>query len=71
MRMLTLIPAYGRDYKSQAEVHKDWDDGKDFKIADISCKWDGSYTSIRDMAGNYDRVKIRYNKLTQIAMVNI
>ena len=23
-------PAYGRDYKSRAEVLKDWNDGKDF-----------------------------------------
>lgn len=28
---MTMIPAYGRDYKSQAEVKADWDNGKDFE----------------------------------------
>ena len=45
---MILIPAYGRDYKTAAEVKKDWEAGKDFMIADVSCRWNGSYTSIRD-----------------------
>ena len=31
--MLNLIPAYGRDYKSQAAVQADLDAGKDFAIS--------------------------------------
>ena len=70
MKMLTLISAYGRDYKSQAEVHADWDANKDFIISDISCKWDRSYINKTDAIA-YDRVKIRYKKLQQIALINI
>lgn len=29
---ITAIPAYGRDYKSKAEVQAAWDDHKDFII---------------------------------------
>jgi hypothetical protein len=41
---LNAIPAYGRQYKTTEECLKDWNEGKDFKIA---C---GPYFSIRDIA---------------------
>ena len=31
---MTLLPAYGRDYKSAKAVLKDWDANKDFLIGD-------------------------------------
>jgi hypothetical protein len=31
-----LTPAYGRDYKTKAEVIKAWEDGKDFEGGIIS-----------------------------------
>lgn len=30
--MLTLTPAYGRDYKSKKEIEKDLNEGKDFVV---------------------------------------
>ena len=63
---ITLIPAYNRDYKSIKAVKQDWKGGKDFQIQDISSKWNGSYTSIRD---NHPSVKIRYNALTQAVII--
>lgn len=51
---MILVPAYGRDYNSAAEVRKDFEDGKDFRIADVSCQWNGCMTSIRDMQGHPD-----------------
>ena len=30
---LTVVPTYGRDYKSKKEVQKAWDDDQDFEIA--------------------------------------
>ena len=57
--MTTVIPAYGRDYKSAAAAKKDWQDGKDFIIADLSNRYDGKPCSIRDGL----KVTIRYNKL--------
>ena len=55
---MTLLPAYGRDYKSKAAVLADWNAGKDFRIATT-----GQYCSIRD---NIPDVWIRYQKQTKI-----
>lgn len=63
---LTLIPAYGRDYKSTKAVKQDWEANKDFQIADISSKWNGSYTSIKD---NHKEVKIRYKRNTKALII--
>ena len=60
--MTTVIPAYGRDYKSAAAAKKDWQDGKDFIIADLFDPYDGKPCSIRDGL----TVTIRYNKLQKI-----
>jgi hypothetical protein len=40
---MTLLPAYGRDYKNAKEARNAWKDGKDFIIAQT-----GQYCSIRD-----------------------
>lgn len=42
MSILFASGAYGRVYKSQAEIFNDWFDGKDFRVID------GSYFSYRD-----------------------
>ena len=58
--MITLIPAYGRDYKSAKAALADWASGKDFQIAG------GPYTSIRDKAilkDMYSGITIRYDQL--------
>ena len=55
---MTLVPAYGRDYKSAAAVKADWQAGKDFRIATT-----GQYCSVRD---NIPDVWLRYAKLTKI-----
>ena len=60
--MTTVIPAYGRDYKSAAAAKQDWKDGKDFIIADLSNPYDGKPCSHRDGL----KVVIRYNKLQKI-----
>lgn len=44
MNTLHAIPAYGRVYKTEADLLADWFDGKDFKQVG------GSYFSIRDYA---------------------
>lgn len=55
---MTVIPAYGRDYKSKAAAIADWQAGKDFRIMPS-----GQYCSIRD---NIPDVWIRYAKQTKI-----
>ena len=54
----TVLPAYGRDYKSKAAALADWQAGKDFQHA-----LTGQYLSIRD---NIPEVWIRYNKRRMI-----
>lgn len=53
---LYAIPAYARTYRSADACLKDWNEGKDFKIA---C---GPYFSVRDMvllkANGYREIKI-------------
>lgn len=63
----TLLPSYGRDYKSKAAVLADWNNGKDFTIAIT-----GQQCSIRDskvLPGS--QVGLRYNKKTQIVYVKL
>lgn len=64
--MITLTPAYGRDYKSKKAVQADWDAGKDFIIADVFHKYDGKPANKQDLAKEYKEVFIRYNGLRQI-----
>ena len=58
---IVAVPAYGRDYKSKAEVLKDWNDGKDFQHAAS-----GQYLSKRDQLTD---VFIRYHKLAKVVQV--
>lgn len=44
--MLHIVPAYGRDYRSKAQLLADWAAGKDFRIADMSHPNDGAYVNV-------------------------
>lgn len=72
-KWLTLVPAYGRDYKSDDDVLKHWQENKDFRIADISCPWDGHYVGrgqVEDEDDLKDRTfKIRYNGKADFVLV--
>lgn len=70
---ITLVPAYGRDYKSQAAVKADWDANKDFLIQSIGHPYDGSYINKEDAEKTPLVLKynIRYNKLTQICVIKV
>jgi hypothetical protein len=75
-KWITVVPAYGRDYKNAEEVLLDWCSGKDFKVADISCRWNGAYCSERDFhpesdGSEYQTIKIRHNKLADIVLVRL
>jgi hypothetical protein len=43
MPYTNVVPAYGRDYKSQKEVQADWDANKDFRVEDYYSPKHGSY----------------------------
>lgn len=65
---LTLVPAYGRDYKSAKEVVADWEANKDFLINDISSQFDGKYINRLQVPPN-SVIKIRYKQLRQTRMI--
>lgn len=63
----TLTPAYGRDYKSKAEVTAAFDAGKDFIEAAS-----GRYCSRADvLASGAAEVNIRYGRLRKVAVVKV
>jgi hypothetical protein len=68
--MTTLVPAYGRDYRSAKAVKEDWKSGKDFLIADFFSPWDGKPMNI-DQAEKGSAYLIRYKGLAQICKVTV
>ena len=65
MRNITLVPAYGREYKSAKAVKADFDADKDF--CDVNS---GSYTNKADLkAAGIKSVIIRYARLTKLCVV--
>ncbi len=49
MKRITLIPAYGRDYKSKKALMDDFDGDKDFIIQDFFNKYDGKPCNKSDL----------------------
>ncbi len=71
-KTLSLVPAYGRDYKSKKAIQVDLDADKDFVIADMMNRWDGKPANRRDlMAQGYTQVKVRYAKLRKVAILKL
>jgi hypothetical protein len=64
----TLVPSYGRDYKSAAAVKADWDANKDFTINDMSNPFDGKQINKQD-AQPGESFNVRYAKLTKMTTV--
>jgi hypothetical protein len=64
---MTLVPAYGRDYKSKQACLAAWNDGFDFQIASIGL-YQGSYCSKLDKA-ELGKLTIRYNKLRRALVI--
>ena len=67
--MITLTPAYGRDYKSLADAKRDLLDGKDFILNDIMSPHDGRLCSSRDFTGQ--TVKVRFNRFRGVGVVTL
>lgn len=68
MAYLTLVPAYGRDYKSGKDVQADWDAGKDFQINDMMHPNDGAYIN-KPQAVKGDTYNIRFKQLRNIKVI--
>ena len=69
---MTLIPAYGRDYKSAKAVKEDFASNKDFQVADMSSAYNGRYVNREDLSqSNIEKVNIRYNNLRSLTLVKV
>lgn len=67
-RWMTLVPAYGRDYKTADEVLKDWIGQKDFLVQDISWPGNGRYVNRQDAENpeyslSHVTFKVRYGTI--------
>jgi hypothetical protein len=64
----TLLPAYGRDYKSKKEILSDLNDDKDFILSDLR----GGYINKPQLISEgMTNVVIRYNKQMKVTSVKL
>jgi hypothetical protein len=69
---MTLVPAYGRDYRSKAAILADFQADKDFIIADMSSRYDGKPANRKSLIqAGVTSVHVRYARLTRIAVVKV
>jgi len=61
--MMTLTPAYGRDYTSKAKVMADLKANKDFIINEFGNRYDGKPINLEQID---QPVMIRYQRLTKV-----
>lgn len=69
----TLVPAYGRDYRSKKAIQAALKEGRlDFRICDVSSRDDGRYVNGQQLsADGYTSVWVRYGNLRKIAQVTL
>ena len=71
--MITLTPAYNRDYKNKQAVIADWQSNKDFIFNDITSPYDQKPINLQDVKNLLAPVtiKIRYQKLTKLIVIDV
>lgn len=62
---ITVVPAYGRDYKSAKAIKADYEAGKDFIIQDFFSGNDGRAVNKADAESAGLTLMARYDKLTK------
>jgi len=72
VNLLTVSPAYGRDYRSAKDAMADWKAGKDFKAESMKVH---GYLSARDTealkADGFTDIMIRYSNLRRGTLFKI
>lgn len=69
---MTLLPAYGRDYRNKASIQADLDGNKDFILSDMTSPWDGKPINRQDLVTEGIRsVRVRYAKLRRVAELKV
>jgi hypothetical protein len=67
---MTLVPAYGRDYKSKKEIQADFDADKDFEAVSVDCS--GGYVNKSNLKTmGIKEVVIRYKRNTQVTVIKV
>lgn len=66
-KSLMVAPAYGRDYLSEEQARKAWDEGKDFVVYGTS-----TYINLEDAkTAGFTEVRIRFRKRTKLVTVKL
>ena len=66
-KSLLVTPAYGRDYLTEEQARKAWDDGKDFL-----CYGTSSYVNKEDAEkAGLTEVRIKFRRKTLLAVVKV
>ena len=67
--MITMVPAYGRDYTSVRAGKKALKDQAHFRVQDVSSKWDGMVGNLRDLKNEgHVEVCVRYSNLNKVTI---
>jgi hemolysin-activating ACP:hemolysin acyltransferase len=66
---ITVIPAYGRDYKSKAAALADWNADKDFIVQGLAGHGQATNKADMDRLFPEDKVRIRYDKAMKVFYV--
>ena len=73
--MIMIVPVQWRDYANEKDMLKSFNNNQDFRIlAPIGeySKWDGlDCTKYELIEFNIDKIKVRFKKLTKIAIINL
>jgi hypothetical protein len=64
---LSVVPAYGRDYKSKKAVMADWEEGKDFYIVSLRIVG-GHYVNINDKPEG-TILQVRYDRNRKVMLI--
>lgn len=71
---VSATPAYGRDYRSQAALRADWNEGKDFRLH-VPGAGSAPYFSIRDLprllADGVRCINFRYARNTRVLPIQL
>lgn len=72
MKKITLVPAYGRDYKSKKEIEGSLIGDLDFQISDMSSPDDGRYINLPQIKeAGFTHLNVRYAKLRKVAVIEV
>lgn len=67
-KVVTVIPAYNRDYDGVDEVHEAWKSGKDFQI--VGLQGNGTYINKEDADRYGVSVRVRFSKKTKVVTIH-